>query len=167
MSVPATPAFDPRELRDALGCFATGIAVVTACAPGGEFVGLTVNSFSSVSLEPPLVLWSLDRASPSLGAFSAASHYAVNVLAADQMALSQQFATRAADKFAGVDIAAVGAGGAPLLRGCCAWFECVNELRHDGGDHLIFLGRVARFAHEPGRPPLLYHGGRYRTLAAG
>ncbi len=156
--------YDCRAFRDALGSFATGIAVVTACAPDGEFVGLTVNSFNSVSLDPPLVLWSLDLASPSLAAFRAASHYVVNILAADQADVSQHFATRQPDKFGDLQLC-LGAGGAPLLHGCCAWFECANETRYPGGDHLIFLGRVERFTHEPARLPLLYHGGRYRHLA--
>jgi len=159
------PDYDCRAFRDALGSFATGIAVVTACAPDGEFVGLTVNSFNSVSLEPPLVLWSLDLASPSLDAFRDASHYVVNILAADQAEVSQRFATRQPDKFGDLQLC-VGQGGAPLLHGCCAWFECVNETRYPGGDHLIFLGRVERFSRDPGRLPLLYHGGRYRHLAA-
>jgi len=155
--------YDCRAFRDALGSFATGIAVVTACAPGGEFVGLTINSFNSVSLEPPLVLWSLDLASPSLEAFRGASHYVVNILAADQADVSQHFATRQQDKFGDLQLC-LGAGGAPLLHGCCAWFECVNETRYPGGDHLIFVGRVDRFTHDPLRPPLVYHGGRYRHL---
>lgn len=160
----APDGHDHRAFRDALGSFATGIAVVTACAPDGEFVGLTVNSFNSVSLDPPLVLWSLDLASPNLEAFRAASHYVVNILAADQVELSQHFASRQPDKFGDLQLC-LGAGGAPLLQGCCAWFECANETRHPGGDHLIFLGRVERFAHDPARPPLLYHAGRYRQLA--
>ncbi len=157
-------AFDCRAFRDALGSFATGIAVVTACAPGGEFIGLTVNSFNSVSLDPPLVLWSLDSNSPSREAFERASHFVVNILAVDQMPLSQRFATRADDKFAVLELC-IGAGGAPLLPVCCAWFECANEIRHPGGDHLIFIGRVARFSHDSARSPLLYHAGRYRALA--
>ena len=156
--------FDCREFRAALGSFATGIAVVTACAPDGSFVGLTVNSFNSVSLEPPLVLWSLDLGSPSLEAFSAASHYAVNILAADQSELSQRFATRLDDKFGDLEICA-GAGGVPLLHGCCAWFECANEVQYPGGDHRIFVGRVERFTSDLARAPLVYHGGRYRQLA--
>ncbi len=156
--------YDCRAFRDALGSFATGIAVVTACAPNGEFVGLTVNSFNSVSLDPPLVLWSLDLASPNLAAFRDASHYVVNILAADQEAVSQHFARRQPDKFGDLQLC-LGAGGAPLLHGCCAWFECANETRHPGGDHLIFLGRVERFTHDPSRLPLLYHAGRYRQLA--
>lgn len=161
---PTGAGYDCRAFRDALGSFATGIAVVTACAPDGEFIGLTVNSFNSVSLDPPLVLWSLDLASPNLQAFSEASHYVVNILAEDQIAVSQHFATRQPDKFGDLQLC-LGAGGAPLLHGCCAWFECVNETRHAGGDHLIFLGRVERFTHDPARLPLLYHAGRYRHLA--
>ncbi len=160
----AASEFDCRNFREALGSFTTGIAVVTACAPDGSFVGLTINSFNSVSLEPPLVLWSLDLGSPSLEAFRTASHYAVNILAADQMALSQRFATRLDDKFGDLQLCD-GAGGAPLLHGCVAWFECANEVQYPGGDHLIFVGRVERYAGDPERAPLVYHGGRYRTLS--
>lgn len=156
--------FDCRAFRSALGSFATGIAVVSACAPDGSFVGLTVNSFNSVSLDPPLVLWSLDRNSPSLAVFRDAGHYAVNILAADQETVSQRFATRLNDKFGELEVCA-GFGGVPLLHGCCAWFECINEAQYAGGDHLILLGRVARFSHDPARAPLLYHAGRYRRLA--
>jgi len=159
-----TEGFDCRALRDALGSFATGIAVVTACAPNGDFVGLTINSFNSVSLEPPLVLWSLDLGSPSLDVFRGASHYVVNILAADQEDLSQRFAARIPDKFGELPLC-IGAGGAPLLHGCCAWFECANEIQYPGGDHVILVGRVVRFTHDPARPPLIYHGGRYRSLA--
>jgi flavin reductase (DIM6/NTAB) family NADH-FMN oxidoreductase RutF len=151
-----------RALRDALGAFATGVTVVTALDPAGRVVGLTVNSFNTVSLEPPLVLWSLSLASPNLAAFRLASHFAVNVLAADQQALSECFARRGADKFAGIDWQS-GLGGAPLLPGCCAVLECCNELQHAGGDHLIFIGRVERFSRREA-PPLVYHGGRYRSL---
>jgi flavin reductase (DIM6/NTAB) family NADH-FMN oxidoreductase RutF len=156
--------FDCRAFRTALGSFATGIAVVTACAEDGSFVGLTINSFASVSLDPPLVLWSLDLGSPNLAAFRGASHYAINILAADQEEISQRFASRQPDKFGDLDLCQ-GAGGAPLLHGCCAWFECANETQYPGGDHLIFLGRVDRFSGDPSRQPLLYHGGRYRRLA--
>ncbi|MCP5267814.1 MAG: flavin reductase family protein [Zoogloeaceae bacterium] len=156
--------FDCREFRVALGSFATGIAVVTACAPDGSFVGLTINSFNSVSLDPPLVLWSLDLGSPSLAAFRSASHYAINILAADQIELSQRFATRLEDKFGDL-LLCDGAGGAPLLHGCCAWFECANEVRYPGGDHEIFIGRVERFSSDSARPPLIYHAGAYRGLS--
>lgn len=157
-------AHDCRSFRDALGSFATGIAVVTTTTPEGEQLGLTINSFNSVSLDPPLVLWSLDLNSPNLAAFRNASHYTINILAADQIAVSQHFATRQPDKFSNT-AHCPGDIGAPLLHGCCAWFECVNETQYPGGDHLIFLGRVARFTHDPLRPPLLYHSGRYRLLA--
>jgi flavin reductase (DIM6/NTAB) family NADH-FMN oxidoreductase RutF len=153
---------DHRALRDALGAFATGVTVVTALDDDGRAVGLTVNSFNTVSLEPPPILWSLSRASPNIATFRAASHFAVNVLAAGQQALSERFARRGADKFAGIEWDS-GLGGAPLLPGCCAVLECRNELQHDGGDHLIFIGRVERFGRSAA-PPLVYHGGRYRFL---
>ena len=155
---------DTRALRAALGSFATGITVITTCAPDGQWLGLTVNSFNSVSLEPPLVLWSLADNSPSLDIIRHCSHYAVNVLADDQMDVSQRFASRVADKFAGVDCAE-GLGGVPLLPNCCAWFECRNEFQYPGGDHLILVGHVERFAHQQQRAPLLYHGGQYRWLS--
>jgi flavin reductase (DIM6/NTAB) family NADH-FMN oxidoreductase RutF len=151
-----------RALRDALGTFATGVTVVTALDPEGRAIGLTVNSFNAVSLEPPLVLWSLSLASPNLEAFRCASHFAVNVLAADQQVLSERFARRTGDKFAGLDWRA-GRGGAPLLSGCCAVFECRNETQHAGGDHLIFIGRVEGCSRSD-RAPLVFHGGRYRLL---
>jgi flavin reductase (DIM6/NTAB) family NADH-FMN oxidoreductase RutF len=153
---------DHRALRDALGAFATGVTVVTARDPEGRPIGLTVNSFNTVSLEPPLVLWSLSLASPNLAAFRQASHFAVNVLAADQQAVSECFARRGADRFAGLAWRE-GLGAAPLLPGCCAVLECRNELQHEGGDHLIFIGRVERFSRSAA-PPLVYHGGRYRSL---
>jgi len=155
---------DTRALRAALGQFATGITVVTAQGRDGQLAGLTVNSFASVSLDPPLVLWSLGDHSPALSLFRECSHYAINVLAADQTDISQRFATSQADKFAGLDYAA-GLGGAPLLPGCLASFECRNETIHPGGDHIILIGRVERFSTQEGMP-LLYFGGAYRGLAA-
>lgn len=164
----AATGFDPREFRHALGCFATGVAIVTARDAQGGPVGLTINSFASVSLDPPLVLWSLSLYSPSLAAFQHCSHYAINILSADQTEYSQHFSRpgeTAAGKFAGIAFDE-GAGGAPLLRDCCAWFECRNETRHPGGDHLIFVGLVEVFRRaQRQRPPLLFHGGRYRHLA--
>lgn len=159
--------FDPREFRNALGSFATGITVITARDAQGGLAGLTVNSFASVSLDPPLVLWSLSLYSPSLAIFQNCSHYAINVLAADQTHLSQRFSRPSEDaaggKFAGLEFE-VGLGGAPLLRDCCARFECRNETRHPGGDHLIFVGLVEQYRRAE-RAPLLFHGGRYRTFA--
>ncbi|HUW38061.1 MAG TPA: flavin reductase family protein [Rhodocyclaceae bacterium] len=154
--------FDTRAFRNALGSYPTGVTVITARAQDGSTAGLTINSFASVSLDPPLVLWSLSLHSPSLPAFQNCSHYAINVLAQDQQVLSQRFAATQADKFAGLDFT-VGAGGALLLPGCCAWFECRNETHHAGGDHLIFVGQVEGFAIS-NRPPLVFQGGQYRQL---
>ncbi len=153
---------DHRALRDALGAFATGVTVVTALDPAGRAIGLTVNSFNTVSLDPPLVLWSLSLVSPNLAAFRAASHFAVNVLAADQQAVSERFAQRNSDKFADIDWRG-GLGGAPLLSGCCAILECSSETQHAGGDHLIFIGRIQRHSWQ-NKAPLVFHGGRYRSL---
>lgn len=155
---------DTRALRNALGRFATGIAVVTAIDPDGRPVGLTVNSFSAVSLNPPLVLWCLDNASQNLAAFSRASHHAINILAADQQDISNRFATWPTDRFAGLDWQP-GAGGAPVLGACCASFEVANESIHAGGDHSIFIGRVEKYSEAPDLSPLLFHAGKYRWLA--
>ena len=150
---------DPLALRAALGQYATGVTVVTTHDRDGRPVGLTVNSFASVSLDPPLVLWSLALSSSRLPAFKACRHFAVNVLAADQLELSNHFAMTGIDKFA--DLAwSPGLGGVPLLEGCCARFECHSEAQHEGGDHLIFVGRVERFMRDE-RAPLLFHGGAY------
>lgn len=156
-------AFDARALRNALGRYATGVAVVTAISPDGQPIGLTINSFAAVSLVPPLVLWSLDNQSQHLAAFRAASHHAINVLAADQEAVSQRFATWPVDRFSGLDWQP-GLGGAPVLADGCAHFEVANETQHAGGDHTIFIGRVARLSESPAREPLLFFGGRYRAL---
>lgn len=158
------PQTDSRTLRNALGQFATGVAIVTAIDPDGQPVGLTVNSFSAVSLEPALVLWCLDKASHNLAAFRQASHHAINILAADQRDLSNRFATWPIDRFAGLPWQA-GAGGAPLLSGCCATFEVANEMQHEAGDHLIFVGRIERFSEIAGGSPLLFHNGQYRKIA--
>ena len=163
MNQPYPLQLDSRSLRDALGEFATGVAVVTARSVDGAPVGVTINSFASVSLEPPLVLWSLGLSSPSRAVFETCSHYAVNILAADQVELSQRFSQSQEDRFAGLALK-VGAGGTPLLSGCSAWFECRNEIRYPGGDHVILVGFVVNFRREP-KAPLVFHGGRYRELA--
>lgn len=166
MIPPLEPArgatFDTREYRHALGRFATGITIVTARDAAGRPIGLTVNSFNSVSLDPPLIVWSLAQHSPTRATFEQCSHFAVNVLAHDQEWLSRQFAAKIADRFAGVDCVD-GAGGAPLIQGCCAWFECHNQAQYPGRDHVVFLGRVERYARRDA-PPLVYHGGRYHHL---
>lgn len=150
-----------RALRDALGAFPTGVAVVTARSAEGLPVGVTVNSFASLSLEPPLVLWSLNLKSPSLAIFEQASHFAVNVLSAEQAHLSRRFATPAPDKFDGLEVSE-GAGGAPVLAGTAACFECRTEARYPGGDHRLFIGHVEHYSHDKTRAPLLFHRGRYR-----
>jgi flavin reductase (DIM6/NTAB) family NADH-FMN oxidoreductase RutF len=157
------PPFDSKEFRRALGTYATGVTIITTRTAEGECVGLTVNSFSSVSLDPPLVLWSLSSRSPSLQAFADARHFAVNVLAADQVPLSQRFSARIPDKFAGVAWAE-GLGGVPLLSGASAHLECANSLRHQGGDHVVFIGQVERFVYEH-KPPLVFCHGRYMSAA--
>ena len=156
------PLFTKQEFRVALGMFATGVTIVTARDAAGAPVGLTANSFNSVSLDPPLVLWSLSRQAGSMSAFTAGSHYAVHILAADQRALAERFAQRHADRFEGLDVAE-GAGGAPLLAGAAAVFECFNRSRYDEGDHIIFVGEVERCRHREGASPLIFHGGRFFT----
>ena len=155
----STSAFDPREFRKALGSFATGVTIITTRAADGTPVGLTVNSFNSVSLNPPLVLWSLENASLSLPVFREAPHWAVHVLASDQEELSGRFARRGATKFSGLALEE-GVGGIPLLTGCSARFQCRNAFQYDGGDHVIFVGEVERFDRSEA-PPLVFHGGRY------
>jgi flavin reductase (DIM6/NTAB) family NADH-FMN oxidoreductase RutF len=155
-AVPA--AIDTRELRHALGCFATGITVVTARAADGRAAGVTANSFCSVSLDPPLVLWCLSKSAPSGSVFVKATHFAIHVLAEDQADLSARFSRPSKDKFAGLQVSD-GLAGTPVLD-CAAVFECRCEHRYDGGDHLIIVGRVERYRHTK-RPPLLFHSGRY------
>jgi 3-hydroxy-9,10-secoandrosta-1,3,5(10)-triene-9,17-dione monooxygenase reductase component len=156
-------AFDATEFRKALGSFATGVTIITTRTADGEPLGLTVNSFNSVSLNPPLVLWSLANTSMSLSAFTSATNWAVHVLAADQEELSGRFARRGEDKFAGLDTEE-GAGGIPLLRGCTARFQCRTAFQYEGGDHMIFVGEVLSFDRNE-TSPLVFHGGRYALAA--
>lgn len=142
--------------------FATGVTIVTARTPAGALIGLTANSFNSLSLSPPLVLWSLSQAAGSMPALSTGSHYAINVLAADQKALAERFAGRRDDRWAGVAYTE-GASGAPLISGAAASFECFNRSRYEEGDHVIFVGEVERCSHRPGAAPLLFHGGKFYT----
>jgi 3-hydroxy-9,10-secoandrosta-1,3,5(10)-triene-9,17-dione monooxygenase reductase component len=148
-----------RQFRAALGAFATGVTIVTTRNSAGEDIGLTANSFNSVSLDPPMVLWSLARKSLSLPAFLESGYFAVHVLAATQEDLSVTFATRGADKFANMAVTR-GAGGIPLLPGCSAVFQCRTAFNYEGGDHVIFVGEVQEFEHF-NRPPLVFHSGRY------
>ena len=157
-----SPTFSSLEFRAALGMFATGVTIVTSRDAGGAPVGLTANSFNSVSLAPPLVLWSLSRRAGTMPAFRAGSHYAINILAAEQKGLAERFAARDVDRWEGV-ARREGLGGAPVLEGCVASFECFNRSRYEEGDHVIFVGEVERCTHRPGVPPLLFHGGRFYT----
>lgn len=157
-----SPHFSSAEFRTALGLFATGVTIVTARAPDGQLVGLTASSFNSVSLSPPLVLWSLSQAARSMPAFQQGSHYAINILAADQQALAQRFANPHVDRFADLSFTE-GVSGAPLISGCVATFECFNRSRYVEGDHVIFVGEVEHCEHRGGVPPLLYHGGKFYT----
>lgn len=162
-AAPPSQNFSCRDFRGALGRFATGVTIVTALATDGRPIGVTVSSFNSVSLDPPLILWSLSLNSPNLAAFQAASHYAINVLSSGQQDLSNRFAARIPDRFSDVPLS-TGLGGVPLLKNCCAWFECTSEAHYPGGDHLIFVGRVARFAEEGEQSPLIFYNGRYAQL---
>jgi flavin reductase (DIM6/NTAB) family NADH-FMN oxidoreductase RutF len=150
---------DPMHLRQALGRFATGVTVVTTCGPDGKLEGLTANSFSSVSLDPPLVLWSLQKRAPSLESFRSSGSFAVNVLGTHQHSHCKHFATPAQDKFA--DIAhEIGFGGCPLLTDSLATFECSTHSVVEGGDHLIFIGRVERAVYADGEP-LIFSAGSF------
>lgn len=154
-----TQPFDAQDFRRALGRFPTGVTVVTTRAPDGGFIGLTANSFNSVSLDPPLVLWSIGKRQASLPLFQQARIFAVNVLAADQIELSQRFASPVADRFRGVSTFRA-SSGAPLLEGCAAWFDCALHHSYDGGDHLIFVGKVLACRAEA-KPALVYADGQY------
>lgn len=155
---------DPRSFRDTLGCFATGVTIITSVAPDGELLGVTVNSFNSVSLAPPLVLWSLDRRAYSLPAFEQAGCFAINVLRDSQKQLSNIFARALVDKWSGVNYE-VWETGAPILTDCLANFECATRATHDGGDHVIFVGEVRRMNRNHHGQPLLYYRGSYCSLA--
>ena len=161
---PGDGAVDARELRHALGHYATGVAVVTARAHDGAPAGLTCNSFTSVSLDPPLVQWSIARASRFHAAMAGASHFAVHVLERRQLELARQFSSRQPDRFAGVELED-GLAGLPLLRHFHARFQCQSHARHDAGDHTILIGRVLRFDEREGEPLVFYRGG-YPALGA-
>lgn len=154
-------SFDTRDFRRALGRFATGICVVTAGEAAGA-TAVTVNSFASVSLDPPLVLWSLDRGSDRMARFGSAGRFVISVLGAGTEALSTRYASKGGGTVLPEDTAPT-ASGIPAIAGALATFECTLERALDGGDHVIFLGRVERFAWRDGAP-LLYFGGAYAAL---
>jgi flavin reductase (DIM6/NTAB) family NADH-FMN oxidoreductase RutF len=155
-------AFDSRQLRNALGRFTTGVTIITCVDGAGAFVGLTANSFNSLSLDPPLVLWSLREPSLSLEAFLSAPRFAVNVLAEAQVDLSRRFASVTENRFA-EGAWALGEHGAPVLAGCAAVFECSTVSQQVIGDHRLFIGHVLACS-ESALPPLVFQAGHYRLL---
>jgi flavin reductase (DIM6/NTAB) family NADH-FMN oxidoreductase RutF/pimeloyl-ACP methyl ester carboxylesterase len=157
---------DPRTLRDAMGCFATGVTVVTTVGGDGKPIGLTANSFTSVSLDPPLLLACIARSAGSYAAMEAAAHFGVNVLHIGQQPVSNLFASRVEDRFSDVEWAK-GETGVPILLNSLASIECARHAVFDGGDHIILVGRVERARFEARRDPLLYFGGKYRRLHFG
>jgi flavin reductase (DIM6/NTAB) family NADH-FMN oxidoreductase RutF len=155
--------FDARTFRNALGCFATGITIVTSLSADGERLGFTANSFNSVSLDPPLVLFSLDRTAYSLKAFEAAGVFAINILREDQEAVSVAFARALSNKWEGVRVESW-VTGSPILAESLASFDCQTTSMHDGGDHVIFVGRVLQLQVRAEGRPLVYFRGAYRQL---
>ena len=154
--------FDPRDFRNALGVFVTGVTVVTTLNTSGEPIGLTANSFSSVSLSPPLVLWSLSLRSPNLSNYLQATHFLVNILSDKQADISERFARSNSNKFEGLDYKK-SQQGLPQLNGISAYFECRTEARHYSGDHVIFIGQVINYQYN-GSPTLVYSRGQYKIL---
>ncbi|EJN37539.1 conserved protein of DIM6/NTAB family [Pseudomonas sp. GM84] len=151
--------FDPQAFRAALGTFTTGVTIITSQAEDGSPVGITANSFNSVSLNPPLVLWSLSKQARSLPAFSSGKHWNVHVLSIEQEKLSGRFATQGEDKFAEIALDN-GISDAPLLQDCTARFQCRTAFQYEGGDHVIFVGEVLAFDHSD-RAPLAFQSGQY------
>jgi flavin reductase (DIM6/NTAB) family NADH-FMN oxidoreductase RutF len=156
-------SFDSREFRDALGQFATGVCVVTASPEGWEPFGMTVNSFASVSLDPPLVLWSLQNDSEMFDAFDKTSRFGVNILRADQQDLSNQYAKKG-DHSLTAEHFEMGDSGTPVMPASLVSMECELEARHPGGDHVILVGRVTSFTQREAGAPLLFCAGAYRQL---
>ena len=157
------PQFDAPQFRQALAQFATGVTVITTRLADGSFRGLTASSFNSVSLSPPLVLWSLGEGANSMPVFSGNSHYVINVLGADQAALAERFSRRGDDPFANTEYE-LSRTGQPILKGVSAWFECHNRSRYPEGDHVIFVGEVEECAVHP-QAGLIFHGGRFGSTA--
>ena len=156
------PEFDTKQFRQALSQFATGVTVITARLPDGGLVGVTINSFNSVSLDPPLVLWSLAHTASSMAAFETAGSYVINVLAGDQIELAQRFATPGIDRFKALSFS-LSRHGIPVLTGAVAWFECRPRSRYTEGDHVIFVGEVERCHSHPHRT-LGFHRGRFIAI---
>ncbi len=157
-------SFDARALRQALGSFPTGVAVVTAGE--GKHVGITVNSFTSVSLDPPLVLWCIDRNSNRFEAFTQATAFTISILGAAHEAVSSRLATPGSHHLEGIDLLPTELGP-PALADALAWFACRREAVYEGGDHLILIGRVIHFARHEAGTPLVFFRGRYGALGQG
>jgi flavin reductase (DIM6/NTAB) family NADH-FMN oxidoreductase RutF len=156
-------SIDGRELRNALGRFATGVCVITALNDKGEAVGMTANSFSSVSLDPALVLWSLQNSSDIYDTFAGAKHFAINILSSEQLELSNLYAKKG-DHLMAAEHYRLGVNGAPVVRDALVTFECDLDATHEGGDHLIIVGRVQNLECRPTGEPLLFFSGGYREL---
>ncbi|VVP34292.1 p-hydroxyphenylacetate 3-hydroxylase, reductase component [Pseudomonas fluorescens] len=152
-------SFDPQAFRAALGTFTTGVTIITTQTEDGSPVGITANSFNSVSLNPPMVLWSLSKQARSLPVFTSGKHWNVHVLSTEQEALSGRFATQGEDKFSEIKLDN-GVSGAPLLQDCTARFQCRTAFQYEGGDHVIFVGEVLAFDHSD-RAPLAFQSGQY------
>lgn len=164
--MPASGTMTERKaFRQTLGRFPTGVAVATAIDRQGRPAGLTISSFNSVSLDPPLILWSLAEDSDNFDCFSHSSHFAINILAADQADICGRFSSEMADRFEGIDWHG-GAGGAPVLANMLAVLECRSWARYAGGDHIILVGEVLAHQHDSKRSPLVYAGGQLTGLAA-
>lgn len=158
---PTAATVDSRHFRHALSQFATGVTVITAVAADASMLGVTATSFNSVSLQPPLVLWSLGAQASSMAAFTACSHYVINILAADQAELANRFASKLANRFDGVEFA-LSDNGQPILANSVGWFECSNRSRYPEGDHVIFVGQVVR-CEFVNKAPLVFHAGSYAS----
>lgn len=156
--------FDGKAFRRTLGAFTTGVTIVTTVDEAGRAYGVTANSFSSVSLDPPLILWSQSLTSSSYEAFRHSERFVVNILAEHQIPVSNQFAKSGGDKFLGIPVS-MGLGGVPIIEDCSAYLECVKVAVHPGGDHVIYIGQVERIHRGPNQP-LAFGDGRYVVTAA-
>ncbi len=161
----ANPDFDSKAFRQALGKFPTGVTVITSLDEQDSPVGVTASSFNSVSMDPPLVLWSIDKSARSESAFSNATHFAVNVLCEAQVETSNRFASRGEDKFSGIDYE-TNEQGVPMLAGCAARFECKTWAVYDGGDHNIIVGEILEFEQSSDLKPLVFSEGSYAVTGA-
>ena len=158
---------DSRKFRNALGCFTTGVAVITTRLEGRDPIGITVNSFASVSLDPPLVLWSLDKKSDTRAIFNEVAGFTVNILREDHREISNRLAKQGDHSLEGLPLRAGESNDCPALEDALAHFECSVETRHDAGDHIIMIGRVHHYEYAEDGRPLLYHRGSYQGLAQG